>query len=59
MTDADQPIDLMSATLEEIQTLHGFGEKTAEKNHRHATSDGNTEYPIPVNHGGISDNCSS
>ena len=31
MTDADQPIDLMSASLEEIQTLHGFGEKTAEK----------------------------
>ena len=29
--DADKPIDLMSATLEEIQTLHGFGEKTAEK----------------------------
>ena len=31
MTHADKPIDLMSATLEEIQTLHGFGEKTAEK----------------------------
>ena len=31
MTDADQTIDLMSASLEEIQTLHGFGEKTAEK----------------------------
>ena len=31
MTDADQPIDLMSASLEEIQTLHGFGETTAKK----------------------------
>ena len=31
MTDADQHIDLMSASVEEIQTSHGFGEKTAEK----------------------------
>ena len=31
--------------------------KNAGKNHSPANFDGNIEYPTPVNHGGISDNC--